>query len=156
MDDSKTDGESSQTTRRSSPLFWVVSILFLGYAILLIVLAILTSNPILFSPRQLQQSDLIVHGKVISIDEGGVTFHVEEVFRGENVPESIRVSSLNPESLAAGQEWLVPLRIVGSEEYRVTPLNSDRRNQPTALIYPADPSSIANLKSRLSSGELSP
>ena len=156
MDDPHSADDFLPESGKSSWVFRAALLLFGSYAAFLIVLALSTANPILFSPRQLKNSPLIVRGKIEKIEDRGITFNVEELYRGKNAPERLQLRGLDPKPLAEGQEWVLPLSIVGDQEFRVTPLSFDSQMKQAPLIYPADPATIANLKSRLSSGELSP
>jgi len=154
MDDLKPADDSD--SKRTSAAFWIAIGLFGSYATFLILLAFSTANPILLSPRQLRNAHLIVRGKVEKIEEGEVIFRVEELFRGENAPETLRLRGLSIASLNVGEEWVLPLSILERGEFMVTPLNFDSKIKQPLLIYPADSATIANLKSRLSSEDPSP
>jgi len=154
------DASSSNTS------FRLVVGLFLVYALGLIVMAVSIANPVILNPRQIRNSPLIVQGKVTAIQNNKTSLEVETVFRGKNLlavtgSPTIIVRDLGADQVSQGESWILPLTPVSVREYVVTPLTEPpQASQPgvkqSNLIYPADPTTIDNLKSRLSSSEISP
>lgn len=98
------------------------------------VLAMLTANPVTINRAQLLDSDLVVVGRVTRISATGVgEVTIENVLRGVDVPETLRVAHL-PEVVRAGGRYLLPLRRRGTR-FEITP--APAHAEKTWLVYPA-------------------
>ncbi len=114
----------------------------------LVVLAVLTANPVTINERQIRQSDLIVTASR-NTDKSSTLIVTKEWFRGEDLG-TITVTNLADTNMPIGQEFLVPLQRLPKERFQVTSALA-LMNAP--LIYPATPEAERQLQSLLESGE---
>lgn len=134
----------------------LASVAMLAVVLGLAILAWTTANPIVLSPAQIERADDVIIGAIEAQGEHRV--RIVRVFKGNlSEGDEIRVLNLPPESLRAGQEYILPLTPIRRERQvtphsRVTVLNQRGVAPPEVLIYPAVPEAINRLKAILREG----
>jgi hypothetical protein len=129
-------------------------ILFVAFALAavwilgLIVLALISANPVTLNLRQIQHSDYVVSAVRPKSDSTTVTVQ-KEWKRGQELGE-ITVTNLADVRMPANQEFLVPLQRLGGTRYRITPTTLPNE---APLIYRATQQAEAQLSELLKTAE---
>ncbi len=114
----------------------------------LIVLAMLTANPVTLNRQQILGSDYVA--TAVRKDADSPVLEVQKEWKhGEKLGE-ITITNLSDIDMPAGREFLVPLEQMGRNRFLVTPTALPNK---APLIYPATPESKAQLKDILGQRE---
>ncbi|HSG71368.1 MAG TPA: hypothetical protein VLA12_13190 [Planctomycetaceae bacterium] len=125
------------------------------WLLVLVSLAIWTTNLSVLNPRQIDRASLIVTGKPSDLASGRIS--IEFVWKGTSGEKTVVVEELDRTEATLGTPWIFPLvespHVAG--KYAVAPYSeSDRGQDPNRpqglLIYPASPELEQQLKSLLS------
>lgn len=102
----------------------------------LVVLAVLTANPVTVDRDQLLSSDAdaVVVATPTASAARSVTLRVEKPLAGLNLPETLRVETDEPQRFESGRSYIVPVRRT-ADGYAVTPAPPALKHAP--LVYPA-------------------
>ena len=131
------DAPSSKSRGRLFFAAGVAGVWILG----LIVLAVLTANPVTLNREQILRSDYVVTARREAADSP-VLIVQKEWKHAENLDE-VTITNLDEVQMAAGPEFLVPLERIGPKRFLITPTTLPNR---APLIYRATPEAEAQLK----------
>jgi hypothetical protein len=140
--DATTPAEPAQANGHPRKPSWLIAagLLASGWILGLVILAVVSANPVTMNARQIQRSQFLVTGsrpdakssKLITTREW---IHAAEL--GE-----ITVTNLDQSQMPAGRDFLVPLERLGKGRYQITPTSLPNE---APLIYPATPEAESQL-----------
>ena len=134
----------AQQQQQAGPNRWilVVAIVIAAMWILgLLILAVVSSNPVTLNRTQIQYSDYIVTARRPKADAD--TLVVEKEWLRNDELSEITLTNLDETGMPADEAFLVPLQRLGGGRYRVTPTSLPNK---AALIYPATEEAQAQLR----------
>jgi hypothetical protein len=129
---------ASRPSRGSLVFAAVITVI---WCVILFVMAWLTANPITVNRDQVLRADFVVTGKVDSEPASGQV-SVSQEWKHNGLSGTIRVENLDDARVQRGKTYLMPLSRTGSG-YGIT---QARHADPAAVVYPATPEAIEQLK----------
>lgn len=141
------ENRSGENTPKRRRRFWLALGLFTTWFVCLLVLALLTANPVTLNRRQILDADLVVEAQVKNIATGEC--RVISVRPDALLGEKIVVAGLSDLNIEPEKAYLFPLRReTGTGTYSVMPTPPP---ESQVLVYPASDEALLQLEQILKS-----